>query len=421
MDLSIFNSMESEVRGYIRSFPVIFNKAKGSIMTDESGTEYIDFFSGAGTLNYGHNNSQFKKSLIDYLEADSIIHGLDMATSAKKRFLETFRDVILKPRGYEYKLQFTGPTGTNAVEAALKIARQVTGRSHVVAFTHAFHGVSAGSLAATANTKFRSAAGYPLSNVTFLPFDGYLGDSVNTVEYLEKLINDPSSGLDIPAAVIVETVQGEGGVNVASKSWLQQLAKLCQEHKILLIADDIQIGCGRTGEFFSFEEAGIVPDVVTLSKSLSGYGLPMSLVLMKPEHDIWKPGAHSGTFRGNNLAFVGATVALETYWKDDAFSKSIHAKESLVKTRLQKITTTYPELELTVRGRGLMQGLVSTKYPDLAGKISTEAFKHGLIIETSGAYDEVLKILPALTIEDEVLNRGFDAIETSLKIVLETK
>lgn len=421
MDLSIFNSMESEVRGYIRSFPVIFNKAKGSIMTDESGAEYIDFFSGAGTLNYGHNNTQFKKSLIDYLEADSIIHGLDMATSAKKRFLETFRDVILKPRGYEYKLQFTGPTGTNAVEAALKIARQVTGRSNVVAFTHAFHGVSAGSLAATANTKFRRAAGYPLSNTTFLPFDGYLGESTNTVEYLEKLIKDPSSGLDTPAAVIVETVQGEGGVNVASKSWLQQLAKLCQEHKILLIADDIQIGCGRTGEFFSFEEAGIIPDVVTLSKSLSGYGLPMSLVLMKPEHDIWKPGAHSGTFRGNNLAFVGATAALETYWKDDIFSKSVHSKESFVKTRLQKIVDAYPELELTVRGRGLMQGLVSTKYPDLAGKISTEAFKHGLIIETSGAYDEVLKILPALTIEDEELSRGLDAIEASLKIVLKTK
>lgn len=421
MDLSIFNAMESEVRGYIRSFPVIFNKAQGSIMTDETGSEYIDFFSGAGTLNYGHNNPQFKKSLIDYLQADSIIHGLDMATSAKKHFLETFRDVLLKPRGYDYKLQFTGPTGTNAVEAALKIARQFTGRSNVVAFTHAFHGVSAGSLATTANRKFRGAAGYPLTHTAFLPYDGYLGDSVNTIDYLEKLIEDPSSGLDTPAAVIVETVQGEGGVNVASKEWLQQLAKLCEDKGILLIADDIQIGCGRTGEFFSFEEAGIVPDIITLSKSLSGYGLPMSLVLMKPEYDIWKPGAHSGTFRGNNLAFVGAAAALETYWKDDIFSKEIHRKEKLVRERLEKIAATYPELELTVRGRGLMQGLVSTKYPELAGTISAEAFKHGLIIETSGAYDEVLKVLPALTIESDVLNRGLDAIETSLEIVSKSK
>jgi diaminobutyrate-2-oxoglutarate transaminase len=387
-------------------------------MTDESGAEHIDFFSGAGTLNYGHNNPHFKQKLIDYIQNDSIVHGLDMATTAKKHFLETFKSVILEPRNLDYKLQFTGPTGTNAVEAALKIARQVTGRTNVVAFTHAFHGVSAGSLAVTANTKFRSAAGYSLSNATFIPFDGYLDETTDTVAYLDKLLKDPSSGLDIPAAVIVETVQGEGGVNVARKEWLQALATLCAEHKILLIADDIQIGCGRTGDFFSFEEAGIVPDIITLSKSLSGYGLPMSLVLMKPEHDIWKRGAHSGTFRGNNLAFVAAAEALEVYWKDDLFSKDIKRKEKLVTKRLQAIVEAYPEAGFTVRGRGLMQGLVSNSRPDLADKISAEAFKHGLIIETSGAFDEVLKLLPALTIEDEVLGRGIDIIEASIKIVL---
>lgn len=421
MPLSIFNKLESEVRGYIRSFPVIFDKAKGSIMTTDDGTEYIDFFAGAGTLNYGHNNPQFKQKILDYIESDSIIHGLDMATLAKKTFLQTFEKYILKPRNYTYKLQFTGPTGTNAVEAALKLARQVTGRSNIIAFTHAFHGVSAGSLAVTGNDKFRSAAGYLLPNVTFLPYDGYFDKSIDTIALLDKLIADPSSGIDKPAAVIVETVQGEGGINVASTKWLQKLADVCKNHDILLIVDDIQIGCGRSGEFFSFEEAGIEPDIITLSKSLSGYGLPMSMVMIKPKYDIWTPGAHSGTFRGNNLAFVGATAAIETYWKDDSFSKEVHRKEQILNSRLQSIDREFPEAEFCVRGRGLMQGLASTKMPDLAEKISKEAFKNGVIIETSGAHNEVLKFLPALTIEDELLKRGLDIIENSVKTLLDKK
>lgn len=417
MNLDIFNSIESEVRGYIRSFPVIFRTSKGSVMTDEAGTDYLDFFSGAGTLNYGHNNEHFKKRILEYVEQDGLVHGLDMATTAKKDLLETFQKVILKPRKLKYKLQFTGPTGTNAVEAALKIARQVTGRTNVVAFTHAFHGVSAGSLAVTANQKFRKAAGYPMSHVTFLPYDGYLDAQFDSVAYLEKLLNDPSSGLDIPAAVIVETIQGEGGVNVARAAWLQDLRALCTTYKILFIVDDIQVGCGRTGEFFSFEASGIVPDVVTLSKSLSGYGLPMSLVLMKPEFDIWKPGAHSGTFRGNNLAFVGASEALKIYWQDNVFSQDIHRKAGIVEKRLRQLAKKYPELNLTQRGRGLIQGLVSDTYPDLAGDISAEAFKHGLIIETSGAFNEVLKLLPPLVITDVELQKGLDIIEMSLAVV----
>mgnify|MGYP002041145326 FL=1 len=331
MDLKIFDRMESEVRGYIRSFPVIFSQARGSTLVDEDGGEYIDFFSGAGTLNYGHNNPVLKEKLLEYVQSDGVVHGLDMATSAKKKFLETVDRVLLKPRNWQYTLQFTGPTGTNAVEAALKIARQVKGRPNVISFTHGFHGVSGGSLAVTANMKFRDASGYPLANTTFMPYDGYFGPDVDTMAYLERMLEDPSSGMDKPAAVIVETVQGEGGVNVATLRWLKELDKLCKRHDMLLIVDDIQVGCGRTGTFFSFEAAGIRPDIITLSKSLSGFGLPMSLVLMKPELDIWKPGAHSGTFRGNNLAFVTATQALETYWANTAFTADIQRKERLVR------------------------------------------------------------------------------------------
>ncbi len=417
-NLKIFDRMESQVRGYIRSFPVLFTYAKGSLLRDESGKEYIDFFSGAGTLNYGHNNELFKSKLIEYVESDGVVHGLDMATSAKKTLLEAVDQHLLKPRNWNYTLQFTGPTGTNAVEAALKLARQVTGRQNVISFTHGFHGVSCGALAATANKKFRDAAGIQLQNTTFMPYDGYLGPDVDTISYLEKLLEDPSSGLDKPAAVIVETIQGEGGVNVATTRWLKALQQLCKTHGMLMIVDDIQVGCGRTGTFFSFEKAGIQPDIITLSKSLSGYGLPMSLVLLKPELDIWKPSAHNGTFRGNNLAFVTATAALDSYWSDAEFSKSIQSKEALVRDWLENIVHSYPGSGLSVRGRGLIQGLVSPAGSDIASQIAGRAFDKGLIIETSGAQDEVLKLLPALTIETEQLKKGLHILEQSVAEVM---
>lgn len=411
MDLKIFDRMESEVRGYVRSFPVIFQQARGSTLIDETGAEYIDFFSGAGTLNYGHNNPLLKQKLLEYLETDGLVHGLDMASTAKKYFMETVERVLLKPRKWQYKLQFTGPTGTNAVEAALKLARQVKGRSNVISFTHGFHGVSAGSLAATANSKFRQAAGMTLGNTTFMPYDGYFGPDVNTIAYLERMLEDPSSGMDHPAAVIVETVQGEGGVNVANWQWLKDLETLCRQHDMLLIIDDIQVGCGRTGSFFSFEQAGIRPDIITLSKSLSGFGLPMSLVLFKPELDIWKPGAHSGTFRGNNLAFVTAAQALDSYWSDDSFEQDVRRKESMVRDWLENLVHSYPMAGLSVRGRGLIQGLVTPMRSDLGGRITRKAFEYGLVIETSGATDEVVKILPSLTIPDEQLRMGLEIIE----------
>jgi len=417
VNLDVFDRRESEVRGYVRSFPTVFDRATGSTLVDADGREYLDFFAGAGVLNYGHNNPAFTRALIDYLERDGIIHGLDMATSAKRAFIEAFEQLILAPRGLDHKLQFTGPTGANAVEAALKVARQATGRSTVVAFTNAFHGLSLGALAATGNSHYRSAAGQSLDNVVRLPYDGYLGENVDTLDLFEKMLDDPGSGLDLPAAVIVEAVQGEGGINVASVPWLQRLRAITAERGILLILDEIQAGVGRTGAFFAFEAAGIVPDIVTVSKSISGSGLPMSLVLLRPEVDVWKPGAHTGTFRGNNLAFVSARVALETYWANTAFVDDVARKSALLAAELEQIAAANPSLGLTVRGRGLMYGLVSDGDRTLAGRISKDAFTRGLVIETSGAHDEVLKFLPALTITDDELLRGLAIVRESLAAV----
>lgn len=408
VDLSVFSEMESEVRSYIRTFPTKFATARGSQIWDVDGRAYIDFFCGAGTLNYGHNNPVIKQKVLDYIAGDNIQHALDMATVAKQDFLEAFRDHILTPRGLDYKLQFTGPTGANAVEAALKIARQVTGRRTVVAFTHAFHGVSLGALAATANSWFRGGAGTGLPDVVFHPYDGYYGDQIDTVDMLRILLDDASSGLDLPAAVIVETVQGEGGVNVARAEWLRALAEVCRERGILLIADDIQIGIGRSGRFFSFEDAGIVPDIVTLSKSLSGYGFPMSLVLLKPELDVWKPGMHSGTFRGNNIAFVGAATAIREYWSSDALVAQIAHRTAIVEDRIRAIAGTRPD-QFSTRGRGLLQGLACVD-PAVAKAISRGSFERGVIVETSGAQDEVVKLMPTLVGDDDLLIQGLDAI-----------
>jgi diaminobutyrate-2-oxoglutarate transaminase len=417
-NLDVFDRRESEVRGYVRAFPTVFDRASGSTIVDADGREYLDFFAGAGVLNYGHNNPVFTRALIEYLERDGIIHGLDMATSAKRAFIEAFEQYVLAPRGLDHKLQFTGPTGANAVEAALKVARQATGRTNVVAFTNAFHGLSVGALAATGNATYREAAGMPLDGITRLPFDGYLGAEVDTLDLLEKMLDDPGSGLDLPAAVIVEAVQGEGGINVASVPWLQRLRALTADRGILLILDEIQAGVGRTGTFFAFEAAGIVPDIVTVSKSISGSGLPMSLVMLRPEVDVWKPGAHTGTFRGNNLAFVSARAALETYWADSAFTEGVAAKSALLRAELDAIAAEHPELGLAPRGRGLMYGLACDADRTLAGRISKEAFTRGLVIETSGAFDEVLKFLPALTITEDELRAGLAIVRESLEAVL---
>jgi len=411
--------LESKVRSYCRNFPVVFTKARGAILEDNTGKQFIDFLAGAGALNYGHNNPVLKTKLLEYIQSDGIAHGLDLATEAKQTFMETFESLIMHPRNMEYKLQFTGPTGTNAVEAALKIARKVTGRQTIVAFTNGFHGVTLGSVAATGNSHYRDGCGIQPQGTVFMPYDGYLGECIDTTEFLDKMLTDGGSGLDHPAAVIVETVQGEGGINVASFEWLRSLERICNKHDLLLIVDDIQMGCGRTGTFFSFEEAGISPDIITLSKSLSGYGLPFSLVLLKPELDQWKPGEHNGTFRGNNLAFVTATVTLEHYWRDDRFSREVKRKGQIVRNRLEKIVSEDHRGILSVRGRGMIQAL-DCKVGELAKEITSAAFEKGLILETSGSMGQVVKCLIPLTITDEQINKGLSILEESVIEVLGT-
>jgi len=411
---SIFERRESNVRLYCRSFPTVFTRAKGSVIFDEAGRRYIDFFCGAGALNYGHNNDHLKRKVIDYLQGDGIVHALDAFTEAKRAFLEHFETTVLNPRGLDHKVQFCGPTGTNAVEAALKLVRKVTGRTGIFAFTGGYHGMTLGSTSVTSGRGVRRAAGVPLAHTTFIPYPDGPHGPFDSLSYMQRLLEDSCSGVELPAAVIVETAQMDGGVYVASAEWLQALRQFTERHGILLICDDIQVGCGRLGSFFSFERAGITPDLVTLSKSIGGYGLPMSLLLMRPSLDKWQPGEHTGTFRGNQVAFVAATAALD-FWAQEGFRQELAQKsEQLGRVVREKVAP-----QEKVRGMGMVYGidLASKGGYERAKRVQELCFQHGLIIELCGREDTVLKVLPPITTSLEELNAGCDVLASALRTV----
>ncbi|MBR1730866.1 MAG: diaminobutyrate--2-oxoglutarate transaminase [Ruminococcus sp.] len=414
MNTSVFETYESEVRSYCRHFPTVFTKAVGAEFCDENGNKYIDFFCGAGAVNYGHNNPEIKKKLIEYLESDGIINALDMYTIPKREFIETFEEKILKPRGYDYKIQFPGPTGTNANEAALKLARKVKGRQNVFALMGAFHGMTLGSLALTTDKSSRRGAGVGLDDVTFIPAP-YMFPELDTVAYMQRLIDDDHSGVEKPAALFIETIQAEGGIRVFDVEWLKAVRKFCDDNDILLVVDDVQVGCCRSGSFFSFERAGIVPDIVTMSKSIGGYGMPLAITLFKPELDIWSPGEHNGTFRGNQLAFVAAKGGIE-YMLENKVDEQSKAKGEIVKKFVEeRILPLDSRLEL--RGLGLIWGIDFEKIPvkGLADKVEETCFEHGLIIEGAGRKNSVVKIMPPLVISEELLLKGLEIIEQSVK------
>jgi len=415
---AVFDAVESAVRSYCRSFPTVFARAKNAHLFDEAGRGYIDFFAGAGALNYGHNPDFIQKRLVEHLQRDAVTHALDMFTTTKREFLEEFREVVLAPRGLDHKVQFCGPTGANSVEAAMKLARLVTKRVPIAAFSGGWHGMTAGCLSVTGNKENRAGAGAPLPFTLTLPYPEGPYRLADALGYVNALFDDPNSGLDLPAAVILETIQAEGGIYVAPVEWLRGIRDLCDRHGVLMIVDEIQVGCGRAGTFFSFERAGIVPDLICLSKSIGGYGLPMSLLLIKPEFDIWKPGQHNGTFRGNQLAFCAAKEAL-SLWRDPRFEARIAERSALVhRTIVEHVLSLHDGIEL--RGMGLIHGVDFTKAggPDVARRIAQRCFQNGLIIERCGRDDTALKIMPPLTIEMDTLRQGLAILAAAARDIV---
>ncbi|MGX1350612.1 diaminobutyrate-2-oxoglutarate transaminase [Bradyrhizobium elkanii] len=413
MNTDVFSAHESNVRRYGPSFPTVFTKALGATIWDEMGKTYIDFLVGSGALNYGHNNPNIVAPGIDYLAGGNILLSLDMYTAAKREFIEVFVESILKPRGLSYKIQFPGPTGTNANEAALALARKYTRRSSVMAFTNAFHGMSLGSLAVSGSASTKDLGGVPRHDVIRIPYDSYPNGAFDSASYIDHVLGDPGSGIEKPAAIILETIQAEGGMNSGSAAWLAEIQRICRKHGVVLIVDDIQAGAGRTGKFFSFEFAKIEPDIVCLSKSLSGSGSPLSIVLIRPDMDIWNPGEHSGTFRGNNLAFVTAG-AMCKMWSDRQFTDRVERTSVELQRHLDRLVTKFPQHIEQKRGRGLMAGL-KCRSQALVGRVHDAAFEKGLLIESSGPNRDVIKVLPPITITDDELNHGFAILTHALQ------
>lgn len=404
--------MESNVRSYCRAFPAMFSKASDCFLWDRNHKRYLDFLAGCGSLNYGHNHPALKSELVRYVAEDGITMSIDLVTQAKKAFMDAFTQIVLEPRGLEYRYQFSGPTGANAVEAAIKLARKVTRRQNIVAFTNGFHGCTLGALALTGSAHHRGTSLPLLAQVTHMPYDGYLGPTVDTADMLDKLLGDPSSGIDAPAAIIFEPIQGEGGLNHCSRKWAQKIARIAKRHGALLIADEIQSGCGRSGSFFAFEALGIKPDIVCLAKAISGYGLPMSLVLVKPEYDVWLPGEHNGTFRGNNLAFVTGKAALEQFWIKKTFRNEVRNKSEHILAWATDLAARYPG-QITPKGSGMLSGIEFAS-PEAARTVQQGCFTDALIIELCGPNDEVLKLLPPLNISEQNLANGLDIISRNI-------
>jgi diaminobutyrate-2-oxoglutarate transaminase len=410
---------ESNARVYPRHFPFAIAEAKGSFIRDLDGNVFIDFLAGAGVLSFGHNHPELVAAATEQMGI--FTHGLDMPTPAKDAF--TTAQLGMLPAGMRdhMKIQFCGPTGANAVDAAIKLAKTATGRGDIVAFSGGFHGTTHTGMALTGNLSMKRPIANGMPGVHFFPFssggvpagvDAATWDTT-AVALLEQALTDPNGGIAPPAAVIMEMVQGEGGVNPASREFAQRVRRLTRELGIPLIVDEVQTGCGRTGSWFAFEQYDIEPDIIVASKALSGMGLPVAIIIYHEKLDVWAPGAHTGTFRGNQLAFAAGTKAVELMHREDILG-NVRARGTQVQNRLATLTDNPAVVD--VRGRGLMWGIELAPPTDgrtvteVAEAVQARALRHGLIIELGGRADRVVRMLPPLNVTAEVLDVALDIL-----------
>ncbi len=426
-------TFESNVRSYPRKLPFAIESAQGAWITDVEGKQYIDCLSGAGTLALGHNHPVVTDSIKALLDSKLPMHTLDITTPLKDKFSE-FIYTLLVTDSDEYRLQFCGPTGADAVEAALKLAKQVTGRSGIISFSGGYHGMTHGALAVTGNLAPKQGIDGLMSPVQFLPYPNTYRcafglsseQSISAhMTYFEHFLKDVESGVVKPAAVILEVIQGEGGVNPAPIEWLKQVRKVTRELDILLIIDEVQTGFCRTGRWFAYQYADIDPDMIVMSKAIGG-GLPLAVLGIKKQYDAWQAGNHSGTFRGNQLAMATGLATLE-YLKDNDMAAYVADIGGWFMAELQALQSRYPCIG-QVRGRGLMLG-VEIINPDLpkhsdgsypadsaaAASIQQACFKYGLVIEKGGRGGTVLRFLPPLNITKAELHQVLDKLERALQ------
>ena len=417
------SDFESSARSYPRKFPFALRKAKGSWVEDVEGNRYLDFLCGAGTLALGHNDDEVNRAMMDLIASDAPLHTLDLTTPVKDRFVQTILDNLPGHLAQDAKIQFCSPSGTDATDAAIKLCKTATGRSTVIAFSGGYHGMGHGALALTGNLNAKNHVANLMPGVQFMPYPysyrcpfGIGGDAgVDACcAYFERMLKDPESGVTRPAAVIIEPIQGEGGVIPAPAKFLQTVRRVTLELDIPMICDEIQCGMGRSGRLFAFEHAGIVPDVILASKAIGG-SQPMAVVIYDRKLDKWTAGAHAGTFRGNQLAMAAGTVVLQRVTRkeflDDVTRKGGYIKNALL--RLQKEVSIIGD----VRGMGLMLGVEFVDptgdrdimgHPQPSGEIAARVqhmcFENRLVMEKGGRNGSVMRCLCALNVTDEEID-----------------
>jgi diaminobutyrate-2-oxoglutarate transaminase len=411
---------ESNARVYGRHFPIAVEEASGSFVRDLDGNVFIDFLTGAGVLSLGHGHPELVAVAAEQL--GRFCHGLDLPSPAKDAFTTAQLSMLPDAIRDRMKIHFCGPTGANAVDAALKLCKTATGRGDVVAFSGGFHGTTHAGMAVTGVVSTKAPVANGMPGVHFFPYShcadcpvGLTRDScaTNCVGLLERSLTDPNGGIARPAAVLVELVQGEGGVVPADVDFVQRLARLCRELDVPLVVDEVQTGCGRTGTWFAFEQYGIEPDVIVASKALSGIGQPVSIIMYDERLDVWQPGAHTGTFRGNQVAFAAGARAVEIVLRDDVLG-NVRARAAQIQQRLD-VLRTHPWVR-DVRGRGLMWGIeladpvTGTWAGELAERVQARALRHGLIVELGGRQDCVVRMLPALNVTAAVVDTACDIL-----------
>jgi diaminobutyrate-2-oxoglutarate transaminase len=420
---------ESSARTYASTFEAVFETGSGVYLRDQSGREILDCLACAGALPLGHNHPEVRDALMRFLDSGHVQQVLDLTTPAKRAFVDELFGLLPPAWADRAKIQFCSPSGSDAVEAAMKLVRFATGRQPILAFHGAYHGMTSGALAAMGNLGPKAALHGP-GGVHFLPFpyryrcpfgsDGADTDRLS-IQYLANVLGDPESGIPRPAAVIVEVVQGEGGCIPASDDWLRQLRQLTRDHDIPLVIDEVQTGFGRTGTMFAFDRAGIVPDVLVLSKAVGG-GFPLAVIVYDEALDRWPRGMHAGTFRGNQIAMVAGQVTMEILRRDRLAEHAADVGSALM-DGLREIAACHPELG-DVRGRGLMIGVeIVAPAPGssrgrqdgaLAAAIKQAAFHHGLLLETGGRHGAVLRMLPPLILTHADAGAILDRLERAV-------
>jgi diaminobutyrate-2-oxoglutarate transaminase len=391
----------------------VFATASGSTITNEHGVDYLDFFAGAGALSYGHNNPVLVEVAIDHLRQGKLLHSLDTFTEDKRRFLSAIHDLILEPRQLDMVVQTVGPTGATAVEAALTLAQRITGKRAVVGFAGGYHGMSYRAASVSASMAGRETVAH-LGAFVALPFVEHLTEG--DLDLLDQALAFTIDGERV-GAIIIEPTQGEGGARPFDPAYLGALRKIASAHDVVVIADEVQAGVGRTGPFFSFEGSGLDPDIICVSKSISGLGLPMAINLVRRSLDTWAPGEFTGTFRGNNLAFATSATMLETYWTTADQEKATEERGILVRNHLSAISEEFSGGKWEVRGNGMLSGLQVTT-GDLADAICDAAFADRLIVETCGAGGKTIKVLAPIVTSMEQLTDGLTRLRGAVASTL---